>query len=286
MQVCPHSRVLRAARIKARNKRGETMANAFAGKVVVVSGGSRGIGRAIAAAFAGEGAQTVLAASSAANLAEGAKAVAAAGGPAPLTVAADLRTLEGCEQVFAEVNARFSRCDVLVNNAGATRGGDFFALPDDAFIDGFALKFFGAVRLTRLFWPLLKAAHGSIVNIVGGAARTPGADFLIGGSVNAAFANFSKGLAALGNRDDVNVNVIHPGMTETGRMIQLFEQFAKAQGKTPDQIKSEQLSKTGIRRIAQPEDVAALALFLCGPPARHIQGTAIAVDGGATAGHY
>ena len=262
------------------------MAKEFTGKVVVVTGGSRGIGRAIAAAFAGEGAQTVLAASNPANLAEGAKVVIAAGGPPPMTVAADLRTLKGCEQVFAEVNARFGRCDILINNAGATRGGDFFALPDDAFIDGFALKFFGAVRMTRLFWPLLKAAHGSVVNIIGGAARTPGPEFLIGGSVNAAFANFSKGLSGIGNRDDVNVNVIHPGMTETDRMIQLFEQFAKAQNKTPDQIRDEQLSKTGIRRIAQPEDVAALALFLCSPAARHIQGTAIAVDGGTTPGYY
>jgi NAD(P)-dependent dehydrogenase (short-subunit alcohol dehydrogenase family) len=262
------------------------MSNEFSGKIVVVTGGSRGIGRAIAAAFAREGAQTVLAAANPATLSDGAKIVAAAGGPPPLTVATDLRTLKGCEQAFADVEARFGRCDVLVNNAGATRGGDFFTLPDDAWADGFALKFFGAVRLTRLFWPLLKAAHGSVVNIIGGAARTPGADFLIGGSVNAAFANFSKGLAALGNRDDINVNVIHPGMTETDRMIQLFEQFAKARNKTPDQIRDEQLGKSGIRRIAQPEDVAALALFLCSPAARHIQGTAIAVDGGTTPGLY
>src|SRR5512144_2763028 len=111
------------------------MPGEFKDKVVVVSGGSRGIGRAIAAAFAREGAQTVLAASSAPNLAEGAKAVAAAGGPAAMTIAADLRTLEGCEQVFAKVNERFGRCDVLVNNAGATRGGNFFELPDAAWTD-------------------------------------------------------------------------------------------------------------------------------------------------------
>jgi NAD(P)-dependent dehydrogenase (short-subunit alcohol dehydrogenase family) len=262
------------------------MPKEFEGKVVVVSGGSRGIGRAIAAAFAREGAQCVLAASNAENLAEGAKAVAAAGGPEPMTIAGDLRTLEGCEQLFGKVNERFKRCDVLVNNAGATRGGKFFEQPDAAWGDGFALKFFGAVRLTRLFWPLLKAAHGNIVNIIGGAARTPGPEFLIGGAVNAAFANFAKGLTALGNRDDVNINVIHPGQTQTDRVEQLFQQFAKAQGKTVEQVRAEGLSKSGLRRIGQPADVAELALFLCSARARHIQGTAIAVDGGGTPGYY
>lgn len=260
------------------------MAKEFEGKVVVVSGASRGIGRAIAVAFGREGAQTVMASANTANLAEGAKAVTAAGGPAPLTVAGDLRTLPGCEQVFKQTSERFKRCDVLVNNAGATRGGNFFELPDEAFTDGFALKYFAAVRLTRLFWPLLKQSHGNIVNIIGGAARTPGPEFLIGGSVNSACSNFAKGLAALGNRDDINVNVIHPGLVETDRVVTLFAQFAKAQNKTPEEIRKDSLAKTGTRRIGQPEDVAELALFLCSAKARHIQGTAISVDGGATPG--
>jgi len=261
------------------------MANEFEGKVVVVSGGSRGIGRAIALAFAREGAQTVLAASNAANLEAAAKAVAA-GGPAPMTVVGDLRTLAGCAHLFAQVSERFQRCDVLVNNAGATKGGKFFEQPDELWSDGFALKFHAAVRLTRLFWPLLKAAHGNIVNVVGGAARTPGPEFLIGGAVNAAFANFAKGLTALGNRDDVNINVVHPGVTQTERYEQLTQQFAKAQGKTVDEVRAEALAKSGLRRVGQPEDVAALTVFLASAKARHIQGTAIAIDGGGTPGYY
>ncbi len=262
------------------------MAGEFKDKVVVVTGGSRGIGKAIALAFAREGAQTVLAASNAANLEAAAKAIKDASGLTPPTVAADLRTLPGCEQVFKVVNDKFKRCDILVNNAGATKGGNFFELPDNAFIDGFALKYFAAVRLTKLFWPLLKAAHGNIINIIGGAARTPGPEFLIGGSVNSAFANFSKGLAALGNRDDINVNVIHPGMVETDRVVTLFQQFAKAQNKTPEEVRKESLAKSGTRRIGLPDDVAELALFLASSRARHIQGTAISVDGGATTGLF
>jgi 3-oxoacyl-[acyl-carrier protein] reductase len=258
----------------------------FKGKVVVISGGSRGIGRAIAVAFAREGAQTVLAASNAANLAEAATAVAATGGPAPLVIAGDLRTLAGCEAVFTRVNEQFKRCDILINNAGATKGGKFLEQADEAWADGFALKFHAAVRLTRLFWPLLKQAHGCIVNVIGGAARTPGPDFLIGGAVNAAFANFSKGLTAMANRDDININVIHPGQTQTDRVEQLFAQFAKAQNKTVEQVREESLAKSGLRRIGKPEDVAELALFLCSARARHIQGTAIALDGGSTPGYY
>ena len=152
--------------------------------------------------------------------------------------------------------------------------------------DGFALKFFGCVRLCRLFWPLLKAAQGHVVNVIGGAARTPDPEFLIGGSVNAAMHNFTKGLAGLGKRDGVNVNAILPGMTETERVEQLFRQRAEAAGTSVDEVRAALIAKDGLARLGKPEDVAALALFLCSERSRHIQGTAIAVDGGATPGLY
>ena len=140
--------------------------------------------------------------------------------------------------------------------------------------------------MTRLLWPLLKEAQGHVVNIVGTAARTPGADFLIGGSVNAAMANFSKGLAQLGKRDGVNVNVIHPGATDTERTNELLTQRAAASGKPVEELRRELIAKDGLRRLGHPDDVAALTLFLCSQGARHIHGTAIAVDGGATPGFY
>lgn len=258
------------------------MSEEFEGLVVVVTGGSRGIGRAIAEAFACKGAQTVLAASSEANLKKAARAIADRGAPEPMIVAGDLRKLESCEQVFTAVREKFNRCDILVNNAGATKAGNFLDLPDEAWGDGFALKYFCAVRMTRLFWPMLRDAKGHVVNIVGGAARTPDAQFLIGGSVNAAVANFSKGLAKLGKREGVNVNVIHPGMIETDRVADLFSQRAASSGKSVEELR-EQAIKDG---MGQPHDIAALAVFLCTPAARHIQGTAIAVDGGATPGFY
>lgn len=262
------------------------MPDEFSDKVAVITGGSRGIGREIAVEFARAGARTVIVSSSADHLAAASETIAAVGGPPPVAVAADLRQLEGCAQAFNAVKDRFGRCDILICSAGATRAGNFVDLPDDAWLDGYALKLFGCVRMCRLFWPLLKAAQGFVVNIGGGAARSPGADFSIGASVNAAMGNFSKALSQLGKRDGVNVNIIHPGATETERFYQLIEQRSKASGKSVDQLKQEATAKDGLRRLGKAEDVAALTLFLCSEKARHIQGTAIAVDGGATVGYY
>ena len=257
----------------------------FSGKVVVVTGGSRGIGKAIAASFAREGAQTVLAASSQANLDKAAQEIGNSG-PKPLTFAGDLKKLENCEALHAFVKEKAGRCDVLVNNAGATRSGNFLEMPDEAFHDGFALKYFACVRLSKLFWPMLKEREGKVVNIIGGAARTPDALFLVGGSVNAAMANFSKGLSVLGKKDGVNVNVIHPGTDRDGSYRHAVR--AAREGERHDAGRDAQaaMAKDGLRRIGQPDDVAELAVFLASEKARHIQGAAIAVDGGQTTGLF
>ncbi|MFZ4288219.1 SDR family oxidoreductase [Variovorax sp. HJSM1_2] len=262
------------------------MAHEFSGKVVVITGGSRGIGRGIAEAFAAQGAHTVLAASSQATLDATADAIAATGVARPDVCATDLRSEDGCRAVFDLVAARHGRCDILVNSAGATRAGAFVDLTAAVWQDGFALKFFGCVNLCRLFWPMLVAGRGHVVNIIGGAARTPDPGFLIGGAVNAAMHNFSKGLAGLGKREGVNVNAILPGLTETDRVQQIFQQRATASGKTVAEERQAQITREGLARLGTPEDVAALTLFLCSEKTRHIQGTAIAVDGGATPGVY
>lgn len=258
------------------------MSNELSGKVAVITGGSRGIGRAIAKAFAAQGAQTVLAAKSEANLRKTADEIAAANAPTPTICAADLGTAEGCKALFEHVQKAHGRCDILINSAGATKAGNFLEQSDDIWMDGFALKFFGAVRLSRLFWPMLRAAQGHIINIDGGMARTPNPGNLVGSAVNAAMASFSKGLSSLGISDGVNVNTIHPGRTETDRNTELVKQQAAAEGKTVEQVAAETAKKAGVRRLGQPEDVAALAVFLVSPGASHIQGAAISVDGGGT----
>ena len=95
-------------------------------------------------------------------------------------------------------------------------------------------------------------------------------------------ANFSKGLAARGKRDGVNVNAIYPGLTETERVQELFEGRAARLGVSVEDVRARAMRKQGLRRLGTPADVARLAAFLCSPKSRHIQGTSIAVDGGAT----
>src|SRR4249919_3097640 len=126
----------------------------------------------------------------------------------------------------------FGRLDVVVNNAGATPRGDFLAFDDAAWANGFALKFFGAVRLCRAAWPHLVAQHGCIVNIAGIGGRTGNADFTIGGSVNAALLNLTKALADRGVRDGVRVNAVNPSSIATERTRRRIQTIADAQSIT------------------------------------------------------
>ena len=125
-------------------------------------------------------------------------------------MAVDLREPEAPAAVVAAAVAHFGRLDLLVNNAGATKRGDFLTLSEPDWEDGFRLKFFGAVRGCRAAWPHLQTTHGAIVNIVGIGGRTGTAEFAIGGAVNAALLNLTKVLADRGVRDGVRVNAINP----------------------------------------------------------------------------
>lgn len=255
-------------------------------KKAVISGASRGIGYAIARRLAADGAEVGLLASNEGRLKEAAERIQKETGQRAAYHAVDLRISQGCEEAHRSMTETLGGCDILVNSAGATKGGLWPAQPDAEWEDGFALKFYAAVRLARLFWPALVAARGTVINIVGGFARTPAADFMVGGAVNAALSNFSKSLAAQGLRDDVNVNWLHPGLTATERLDQIFEGRAKQQGKTRDQVERETIAHEGVRRLGQPEDVAAMVAFLCSDEGRHIHGTAIQIDGGGTPGYY
>jgi NAD(P)-dependent dehydrogenase (short-subunit alcohol dehydrogenase family) len=254
----------------------------MSGKVALVTGGSKGIGRACAARLAAEGCDVMLVARTEADLEDAAGTIAQDSGRRIEICATDLRSPQGCEAAVGALKHAFGRLDVLVNNAGATQSGDFFKLDDSLWEDGFALKFYSYMRLSRALWPLLKDARGAVVNIIGGASKTPNANFMIGGAVNAAITNFTKALAELGLRDGVTVNAVHPGATVTGRLDGLLNQRAAADNMSRADFEKQELARTGLRRYGQPDDVANLVAYLASPIAEQIHGADLFVDGGAT----
>jgi len=251
------------------------------GKVSIVTGASRGIGRGIAIRLAAEGSSVVLCARDQQLLDEAAAGIRTAGGVAE-TIALDLRTSDSGQRVVDSAMARFGRIDIVVNNAGATKRGEFLDLTDDDFADGFALKYFGSVRLTRAAWPHLKATSGSVVFISGVGGRTPGAQFAIGGSVNAALLSLTKALAELGLRDGVQVNCVNPGTIRTARYTSRLHALAKERGLDPEAAEREYVKHGAIARIGEPEDIAALVAFIVGQDGRMLHGALIDMDAGAT----
>lgn len=248
------------------------------GKVALVSGASRGIGRAIAETLAAEGMRVALAARSADQLA----ALAAALPTESLVIPADLREPERPAAVVAAAVERFGQLDLLVNNAGATVRGDFLALPDADWQDGFALKFYGAMRLSRAAWPHLRASRGAIVNIVGIGGRTGSAEFAIGGAVNAALLNLTKVLADRGVADGVRVNAINPGAIVTERLERRIAAHAAGTG-ADRATAAEQLARAlRVARFGEPAEIARAVAFLGSPAAAYCQGALLDVDGGQT----
>src|SRR5579872_325749 len=250
----------------------------FADKTIIVTGGSRGIGRAIALRLAQEGGRLVLAARDSAALANVVAEIEFSGGTAT-AFAADLRLPDAPSALVDAALKAHGAIDIVVNNAGATRRGDFLTLADSDWTDGFALKFFGAVRLTRAAWPHLKQRHGSVLNIIGVGGRTPGPEFTIGGSVNGACMSFTKGLADIGIRDGVQVNAINPGSVRTERLRALLESQAAQHGGDIDVAINEHVRKSNVVRLGEPEDVANLAAFILSPQSRLLHGALIDLDG-------
>ena len=265
------------------------MPGEFQGKVVVITGGSRGIGREIAVDFAKAGAQTVIVSSSDANLAGGDQDHCRgrrAGAARDLRRPAHARSpANGCSPRVKEL---FGRYGLPVNCAGATKAGVFFELPYRIP----ARRFRAEVLWLRASQPaVLAAAEGCRRPC--GQHRWRRGPLAVGGVSPLAARSTPRwpisprACRNSATRDGVNVNVIHPGATETERNVTLMQQrAAPATGKSVDEQRAETLAKSGIRRVGTPDYIAELTLFLSPERARHIQGTAIAVDGGATVGYY
>ena len=249
------------------------------GKVALVTGSSRGIGRGVALALAAEGCDVMLTGRDQKALEDVAAAIRKQGRKAAISVI-DLREKDGPAKLIAQTNRELGGLDILVNNAGATKRGDFMELTDTDFDDGYALKFFAHVRLTRAAWPLLKERRGSLIAIGGTGGRKPTEEFTIGSSVNAAVAAFAKCMADRGKRDGVQVNCIHPSMVETDRLWRRIKAEMDRTGWPEDKARVEMCKGFGITRFGKVEDVANLILFLVSSRGTWMHGATVDLDGG------
>lgn len=251
----------------------------LADKVAVVTGASRGIGRAIAIALAREGMDLALVARDRALLGE-VKTLCEHENRKAITLIHDLREKTAASACIDDCRRAFSKIDLLVNVAGDTKGGDFFELSDEDWAAGFELKMFGYIRLIRAAWPHLLESSGSIVNIIGVNGRAGNADYTIGGAVNAALVNFTKSMADRGTRDGIRVNAINPGFLETQRLESRLDYLSARDRIGKDQARQRMLENLRVRRFGRAEEVADMVAYLASKRSDYLQGAIIDIDGG------
>lgn len=244
----------------------------LSGRVALVTGASRGIGRAIAVRLAACGASVAGVARTPEGLEATLKAIREAGGTAE-GFAADVASSEDVQRVVEEVEAKFGRIDVLVNNAGVTRDGLVLRMEDRAWDEVIDTNLKGTFLFSRAVGAIMmRARFGRIINIssVSGLMGNPGqANY---SASKAGVIGFSKTVARELASRGITVNVVAPGFITTDMTDVL-----------PEKVKTEVKERIPVRRLGTPEDIADLVCYLAGPAASYVTGQVIAVDGGMTA---
>ncbi len=245
------------------------------GKRVLITGGSKGIGRASAMALAAEGCDIVMVARDPAALAEAAELVRNRHQVRVETVPADLAQTAD----IARVAAAAGEVDVLVNNAGSIPPGTLLQVDDARWRAAWDLKVFGFIGLTRALYPVLKARGGTVVNVIGAAGESFDANYITGTTGNAALMAFTRALGKAAPADGMRVVGINPGPVATERMEMLLR--ARAERELGDPARwTELTAPMPFGRAASPEEIAAAVAFLASPRSGYTTGTILTINGG------
>lgn len=249
------------------------------GKRVLVTGGSKGIGRACARVLAEEGCIVTIAARDAAALKTAAADIKAKTGMEVQCKAADLSQ----RGVAEDLAAAMGELDILVNNAGAIPGGDLLKVDEDTWRGSWDLKVFGYINLTRAVYARMKAKQaGVIVNVLGNAGEKLNAAYIAGSTANAGLMAFTRALGGVSPADGIRVLGVSPGPVATDRLLSLYRQMAAT--KLGDANRYEELFKgMAFDRPATPDEIAWTVAFAASARSAYTSGVYITVDGGLAA---
>ncbi len=251
------------------------------GKVALVAAASRGLGRAIAQEFAGEGARLAICARDARAIEAAGREIGEASGAEVLARAADVSRIADVTALVDATLERYGRVDVLVTNSGGPPSGPFDAHAPAAWQAAAELVLFAPVELARRVLPgMRERGWGRILCITGIAAKQPVDGLMLSNSLRAAVTGWARTLANEEAPRGITVNCLVPGYTATERVRELAQATARREGTTPDQATARWEQEIPMGRLGTPRELAALAAFLASERASYITGTSIPVDGG------
>lgn len=254
----------------------------LAGKVVVVTGGSRGIGLACARAFAMEGAKVAIIARSQRGLLEAATELAGAGFQ-PHTECVEMTDAQAVRAAIDRIEIAVGPIDVLVNSAGAAKHHPVDSTDSDRWSDGMRDKYLPTVTALDAVIPgMARRGRGAIVNIAGIGGKLANPLHICGGAANAALLLVSATAAKAWGPSGIRINAINPGPIETERAKAALRVKSESSGRSEGELRAEVAARLPIGRYGQPQEVAAVAVFLASSRASFITGATVAVDGGAT----
>ncbi len=255
------------------------------GKVAIVAGSSKGLGKAVALELAREGASVVICSRNETALLEAAQEIGTQTGMQVLALPADVAKPADVESLVSRTVARFGRVDILVNNAGGPPPGTFETLGDEEWAKAIELNLLSAVRLSRAVLPhMKKAGGGRIINITSLAAKEPMDGLILSNSARAGVLGLAKTMSQELGKYNITVNSVLPGWHLTDRVAQT-QKFKSEQQKRPiEEIQAEVTKSIPLGRMGQPEDLAAAVAFLASDRAGYISGVALLVDGGLSRG--
>jgi 3-oxoacyl-[acyl-carrier protein] reductase len=250
-------------------------------RVAIVTGSSQGIGKAIAGGFAMEGANVTICARTAETLRATAKEIESAFGTEVLAFPTNLKVKENIQDMVKATANKFGRIDVLINNTGGPPLALFHETTDDNWQETFDTLLMSVVNCCREVIPYMRANNwGRIINMASFAAKQPAERLVLSNAVRAGVLGLTKTLSNELAEYGILVNAVCPGWTLTDRVKHLAQSTAEKTGKDCDDIISEWVSSTALRRMAQPEEIANLVVFLASEKASYITGAVVQVDGG------